>query len=78
VMQLLRLCPERPEDRAGLQAVGLYFKLLYFVQHRFSGILPSIHAWTERELAGCASFAVVTLDRRIAFSREILAQQGEL
>ena len=38
--------------------------------------LPSLHFWTEQERAGCAYFAVVLLDRRIAFSREI-AQQGE-
>jgi hypothetical protein len=39
---------------------------------------PSVQDWTEQELAGCASFAVVVLDRRIAFNREILMQQDEL
>lgn len=75
VRQLLQLCPERPEDRTGLRAVGIYFSLLCSAQSALAGILPSIRAWLEQELAGCASFAVVTLDRRIAFSREILAQQ---
>jgi hypothetical protein len=42
-----------------------------------SPLVPSVHLWTEQERAGCANFAVVLLDRRIAFSREILAQQGE-
>lgn len=78
VMQLLQLCPERPEDRTGLQAVGLYFKILNLLQHTFARKVPSLRSWTEQELAGCASFAVVVLDRRIAFSREILSQQGEL
>jgi hypothetical protein len=40
-------------------------------------LLPAVHFWAEQERAGCANFAVVLLDRRIAFSREILAQQGE-
>lgn len=78
VFQLLQLCPERPEDRAGIRAVELYFSILSFVDRNIVRIIPSLQAWTEHELAGCASFAVVVLDRRIAFSREILAQQGEL
>jgi hypothetical protein len=78
VTQLLQLCPERPEDRTGLQAVGIYFRLLNVVQESLARIIPSLRAWTEHELAGCTSFAVVVLDRRIAFSREILAKQGEI
>jgi len=27
VMQLLQLCPERPEDRNSVQAIGAYFRL---------------------------------------------------
>jgi len=78
VVQLLQLCPERPQDRTGLQAVGLYFKILNLVRRSLAQMIPSLQTWTERELAGCARFAVVVLDRRIAFSREILAQQGDI
>ncbi|HUN63107.1 MAG TPA: hypothetical protein VMU53_14015 [Candidatus Sulfotelmatobacter sp.] len=77
VMQLLRLCPERPEDRTGLQAVGIYYDILALLEKTIGRLVPSWHAWTEQELSGCANYAVVVLDRRIAFSREILAQQGE-
>ena len=28
VVQLLQLCPDSPEDRAGIQAVGAYFRML--------------------------------------------------
>ena len=78
VTQLLQLCPEHSEDRAGLQAVGLYYKILNFVQHRFAQTFPSLQDWTERELAGCTNFAAVVLDRRIALSRAILMQEGEI
>jgi hypothetical protein len=78
VMQLLQLCPERPEDRLSLRSVGYYFEILNLLQKTLSRLTPSIESWTEHERAGCANFAVVALDRRIAFSREILAQQGEL
>ena len=62
VMQLLSLCPGEPELNLLEKTIGRH--------------LPSLHFWTEQERAGCAYFAVVLLDRRIAFSREI-AQQGE-
>ena len=78
VMQLLQLCPERPEDRLGLRAVGYYFEILNFLQNTVARLTPFVRSWAEQETAGCANFAVVALDRRIAFSREILAQQGEL
>jgi hypothetical protein len=77
VMQLLQLCPERPDDRTGLQAVGIYYDILELLKNTVGRLAPSLRVWTEQELAGCANFAVVVLDRRIAFSREILAQQGE-
>lgn len=77
VMQLLRLCPERPDDRTGLQAVGIYYDILALLEKTIGRLMPALHAWTEQELSGCANYAVVVLDRRIAFSREILAQQGE-
>jgi hypothetical protein len=77
VMQLLRLCPDRAEDRTALQAVEIYYEILGMLAKTVARIVPSLQFWTEQERAGCANFAVVVLDRRIAFSREILAQQGE-
>lgn len=77
VIQLLQLCPERPDDRSGLQAVGIYYRMLSLLQSSVARFVPALQVWTEQERAGCANFAVVVLDRRIAFSREILAQQGE-
>jgi hypothetical protein len=77
VMQLLQLCPERPDDRTGLHAVETYYGILDLLEQTVARMVPSVRNWTEQERAGCANFAVVLLDRRIAFSREILAQQGE-
>lgn len=75
VMQLLQLCPERPEDRNGIQAIGAYFRLLNFLSWTVARLVPSIHVWMETERGQCAYFAAVTLERRIAFSRDMLAQQ---
>jgi hypothetical protein len=78
VVQLLRLCPERPEDRGGIRAIGAYFRLLNLVRATLAKAAPSLGAWTESERGQCTYFAAVTLDRRIAFSRDMLAQQIEV
>lgn len=77
VVQLLQLCPDRPEDRSGIQAIGAYFSLLGFVRATLARIAPSLRAWTETERGQCTYFAAVTLERRIAFSRDMFAQQLE-
>jgi len=75
VMQLLQLCPERKEDRSGIQAVGLYFSLLNFLHSTVARLVPTMHTWTESERGLCTYFAAVALERRISFSRDMLAQQ---
>ncbi|HYW99414.1 MAG TPA: hypothetical protein VE822_09905, partial [Candidatus Elarobacter sp.] len=49
VMQLLQLCPERPEDRNSVQAIGAYFKILNFLRSTVARIVPSMQVWTELE-----------------------------
>ena len=75
VIQLLQLCPERTEDRNSVQAVSAYFKLLNVLRATVARIVPSMNAWMESERGQCAYFAAVALERRISFSRDMLAQQ---
>jgi hypothetical protein len=77
VMQLLDLCPERPEERGTIRAVNAYFGLLSVVRLTLARVIPSLVTWTELERSQCTYFAAVSLDRRIAFSREMLTQQIE-
>jgi hypothetical protein len=77
VVQLLRLCPDRPEDRGEIRAIGVYFGMLDVLKTLTRSIAPKIRTWTERELGSCTYFAAVALDRRVAFSRDLLAQQIE-
>jgi hypothetical protein len=74
-MQLLQLCPERPEDRGPVRAVRIYYRLLHVLCATVSSLAPRVASWAESERARCAYFAAVILDRRIAFSRSMLAQQ---
>ena len=75
VIQLLDLCPERPEERGRIRAINLYFRLLNLVSSTLARFIPSLMAWADMERGQCTYFAAVTLDRRIAFSRDMLAQQ---
>jgi len=75
VMQLLQLCPERREDRNGIQAISTYFRLLNFLRSTVARLVPSMRVWTETERGQCAYYAAVALERRISFSRDMLAQQ---
>jgi hypothetical protein len=75
VIQLLDLCPERPEERGRLRAINAYFRLLNVISATLARIIPTLMTWTEMERGQCTYFAAVTLDRRIAFSRDMLAQQ---
>jgi hypothetical protein len=75
VVQLLNLCPDRPEDRSSLRAVGAYYRFLNFVRATVALAVPSLKSWADKERAQCSYFAAVALGRRIAFSRDLLAQQ---
>ena len=78
VVQILQLCPERPDDRPNLQIVDAYHSLLNLLERCFAKLSPAVRDWAEEERAGCAHFAAVALGRRIAFNREMLAQQVDL
>ena len=75
VVQLLKLCPERPDDRSSLRAVGAYYHFLGYVRSTVALAVPSLKSWADGERAQCTYFAAVALGRRIAFSRDLLAQQ---
>lgn len=75
VIQLLQLCPDRPEERGRVRTVSLYYRLLGLLRSTIAVAAPSVKTWTDRERAQCGYFAAVVLGRRIAFSRDLLAQQ---
>ncbi len=75
LVQLVGLCPEPGDDRFEIRAVRNYYRLLSLVRALMRRLAPGVASWAERERAGCAYFAAVALDRRIAHSRDLLAQQ---
>jgi hypothetical protein len=73
--QLVQLCPERGDDRTEISAVGKYYALLKVLHSVAQPMVPSVAEWAERERRSCSYFIAVVLDRRIAYSRDLLAQQ---
>jgi hypothetical protein len=75
LVQILQLCPDRPDERGRIRTVSLYYRLLGLLRTAIAGMAPSLKSWADRERAQCGYFAAVVLGRRIAFSRDLLAQQ---
>jgi hypothetical protein len=75
LLQLIALCPEPGGDSAEVHVVALYFQLLSVARILLRWAVPSAARWIEAERGGCAYAAAVLLDRRIAYSRMIMAQQ---
>ena len=75
VLQLLQLCPERPEERGEIGLIRAYFRMLGIMRSTVARIVPSLEKWTHTERGQCTHFVAVVLGRRIAFSRNLFAQQ---
>ena len=75
LVQLVRLCPEPRNSHWPIAAVSKYFRFLNLVRKFSQNLIPSLGAWAEKERSGCAYFAAIMLDRRIAYSRDLMAQQ---
>jgi hypothetical protein len=69
------MCPEPGDDSREIGAVRTYFRLLSMARAAFHRIAPSLEQRMDRELESCAYFAAVALDRRIAHSRGLMAEQ---
>jgi len=75
VVQLLQLCPERPEERGEISLIRAYFRMLGVMRSTLAKFMPALGRWTSAERGQCTHFVAVVLGRRIAFSRNLFAQQ---
>jgi hypothetical protein len=76
LLQLTALCPESGADRTRVRAVTVYFSLLELARMLVGWIMPAMKQWIESERGGCAYAAAVMLDRRITYSRSLMAHQA--
>ena len=72
---LVQLCPERADDRTEISAVGKYYTFLKALRAITKSVLPRLAEWADRECQNCSHFIAVVLDRRIAYSRDLMSEQ---
>jgi hypothetical protein len=75
LLKLIELCPGPGGDANRIRAVSTYFNLLGFGRALLNRAIPSAAHWIEAERGGCTYVAAVVLDRRIAYSQSLLAEQ---
>jgi hypothetical protein len=65
MMSLHKLTPGLQGDGGGLGVVQAYYRVVGLISHLASVRLPSLAAWSEREMATCARYVAVLVDRRL-------------
>ena len=75
LLQLVWLCPDPGDDAREILAVRVYYRLVGILRATLRSLAPGIAGWAERERENCAYFAAVALDRRIAYNRDLMAEQ---
>jgi len=59
------LCPTAREGSLWLKEVSLYYRVMRTVNAACAQTLPTVSAWTKKELVSCSRYAAVVLDQRI-------------
>jgi hypothetical protein len=70
---LHNLTPELRTGGKGLGLVRAYYSLIDSIASLVGRSLPAVGAWSERELAVCARYAAVQIDRRLQANLELAA-----
>jgi len=76
LLQLLAMCPGPGGDVHRVRAMSAYFGLLSMMRRLLNWGAPAMSQWIEAERGGCAYVVAVALDRRISYSRMLMAQQA--
>ena len=67
------LTPELRSGNSGLGMVRVYYALVDGLSSLVGGSMPSVAAWSQRELTVCARYAAVQIDRRLQANHELAA-----
>jgi hypothetical protein len=70
---LHELTPDLRSAGSGLGLVRVYFRLIDGIKSLVGSSMPAIGAWSQRELAVCARYAAVQIDRRLQANLELAA-----
>ena len=68
---LHELTPELRSTGSGLSLVRAYYSLVDGIKSLAGSSMPAVSAWSQRELAVCARYAAVQIDRRLQANLEL-------
>ena len=68
---LHELTPELRSTGSGLNLVRAYYSLVDGIKSVAGSSMPAVSAWSQRELAVCARYAAVQIDRRLQANLEL-------
>jgi hypothetical protein len=67
------LTPDLHPSRGGLGFVRLYYHIVDGISTTLGNAMPSVSSWCDQELAVCARYAAVQIDRRLQANLELAA-----
>jgi hypothetical protein len=70
---LHELTPDLSPSRGGLGLVQLYYGIVDGINSAAGRRMPAVAAWCDQELAVCARYAAVQIDRRLQANLELAA-----
>jgi hypothetical protein len=70
---LYDLTPDLHPGQTGLGLVRLYYRAVDTIASLAGQRMPAVGAWSDRELAVCARYAAVQIDRRLQANLELAA-----
>jgi hypothetical protein len=73
LLGLHNLTPELRSSGDGLGLVRLYYSAIDAIDSVVGSRMPVVAAWSNRELAVCARYAAVQIDRRLQANLELVA-----
>ena len=73
LLGLHQVTPELGSGGNGLGMVRAYYRLVDAIASLAGNGMPAVRAWSERELAVCARYAAVQIDRRLQTNLELAA-----
>jgi hypothetical protein len=72
---LHELTPKLKRDQSGLGLVRVYYQTIHGLQSLFGRVSPALANWGDREMALCARYAAVQIERRL---QDNLAQAASI
>jgi hypothetical protein len=60
-----QVTPALRRQANGLKLVRAYFHLVDSLRRSVGALVPGVGAWSQREMATCASYAAVVIDRKM-------------